>query len=141
MRGLFLKLRDNLISYCPLQNVSDYSLNKLGKPHRRGTTHKCRVISYNALDDMVVVSLRPSVIEEKFLNFQFVKVGDVVTGNIVSRSEKGLLVSFSPHVKGFCPKGHFSDRKNQSKSKQRKLQEGCEDTFRVLKVNKFCRIF
>ena len=141
MRGLFLKLRENLLGFCPLQNVSDDFLNRPGKSHRKGTTHKCRVISYNALDDMVIVSLRASVIEEKFLNFQFVKVGNVVTGKIVSRSEKGLLVSLSPHVKGFCPKGHFSDRKKQSKSKQKKLQEGCEDTFRVLKVNRFDRIF
>ncbi|KAI6656464.1 Protein RRP5-like [Oopsacas minuta] len=139
-RGLFLQLRDTLVGYCPLQNISDEFLSKPDKSHRKGTTHKSRVISYNALDELTVVSLRASVIEEKFLNFKFVKVGDIVQGKIVSRSEKGLLVSLSPHVKGYCPKGHFSERKNQSKSKQKKLQEGCEDTFRVLKIESKQRI-
>ena len=136
-RGLFLQLTDQLTGYCPLHNVSDEFVSKPDKSHRSGTTHRCRVISYNSVDETLLVSLRASVIEEKFLNFQFVKVGDVVQGNIVSKSDKGLLVSLSPHVKGFCPRGQYSERNNQSKSKQKRLQEGCEDTFRVLRVTHF----
>ena len=133
-RGLFLKLTDLLTGYCPVHYISDESVSRPDKTHRIGTAHKCRVVSYNLLDDTLLVSMRESVIEEKFLNFKFVKVGDVVQGKIVSRSDKGLLVSLSPHVRGFCHKGQYSERDKQSKYKQKRLQEGCEDTFRVLRV-------
>ena len=86
-RGLFLQLTEGLTGYCPLHNISDEFVSKPDKSHRSGTVHKCRVVAYNYLDGTLLVSLRESVIEEKFLNFQFVKVGDVVQGKILSKSE------------------------------------------------------
>ena len=135
VRGLFLKLTDGKTGFCPLKNISDEFLSKPGKEYRSGTNHSCRVVYYNSMDEMTVVSLRKSVIEEKFLNFEFVRVGDVVKGKILAKSEKGLLVSLSPHVKGFCPKEHYFERKSQLKYKHKKLEEGCMETFRVLKVS------
>ena len=64
---------------------------------------------YFALDGYLQLSLRPSVLEKKFLQVSDVTVGEVVKGTIKKLTESALLISLSGNVDGVVWPIHFAD--------------------------------
>jgi rRNA biogenesis protein RRP5 len=71
--------------------------------------HRARVTGYFALDGYLQLSLRPSVLEKKFLQVSDVTVGEVVKGTIKKLTESALFVSLSGSVDGVVWPIHFAD--------------------------------
>jgi len=67
------------------------------------------VTGYFALDGYLQLSLRPSVLEKKFLQVSDVNVGEVVKGTIKKLTESALFVSLSGNVDGVVWPIHFAD--------------------------------
>lgn len=104
-------------------------------PYRVGSMHKARVIGYDYMDGLYIVSMEPKVIAQPFLSVEDVQVGRIVKGNIekllVNESGvSGIIVSIAEGISGLVPEIHLSDIHLQHP--ERKFKEGSTVTARVL---------
>lgn len=84
----------------------------LGINYTIGSHHKARVTGYNEIDNLLVLTAEPKLINAKFLNVEAVPIGSLVTGEVakILPDGKGLIVN----VDGFealVPSNHLSDIK------------------------------
>ncbi|KAJ2781535.1 rRNA biogenesis protein rrp5 [Coemansia javaensis] len=85
------------------------ALHKHAGQFRIGTRHRARVIGYDAVDAVVRVSLRPSIVDEQLLTIADVQPGAVVDGTVRRYQEDGVEVTISPTLRGFIFKADLSD--------------------------------
>ena len=121
-----------------ISRISDQKIEALSEftgSYRLETVHKARIIGYNAIDGLFIVSLEPKVINQQFLRLEDVKVGQVVRGSIEkllisADGVSGLIVNVADGISGLVPQLHFSDI--QLQHPERKFKEGNRVTARVL---------
>ena len=128
-----LSLTDTLYGYAPLQLVYSNREDKFTKLHSQGSQHSCRIVNFNMLDGVAIVSLQQSVLDKPFMRYSDVPVGKVVEGDIIKVMDQGLLVSLSESINAFCPATHVSDTA-YSRSRK-KLKVGKKVKCRVLRVD------
>ncbi|KAJ2789131.1 rRNA biogenesis protein rrp5, partial [Coemansia guatemalensis] len=85
------------------------TLHKHSGQFHIGTRHRARVIGYDAIDAIVRVSLRPSVVDEQLFTIGDARPGAVVSGTVVKFKENGVEVALSPTLNGFVHKQDLSD--------------------------------
>ncbi|PIA19482.1 hypothetical protein COEREDRAFT_78830, partial [Coemansia reversa NRRL 1564] len=66
------------------------TLHKQSGQFHIGTRHRARVIGYDAIDAIVRVSLRPSVVDEQLFTISDARPGAVVSGTVVKFRENGV---------------------------------------------------
>ncbi|KAK4692586.1 rRNA biogenesis protein RRP5, partial [Lecanoromycetidae sp. Uapishka_2] len=103
--------------------------------YKVGSTHKARIIGYNSMDGLFIVSMQPKVIEQPFLRTEDVKVGQVVKGTIEkmilgSDGVSGIIIKIAEDITGLVPEVHFADIHLQHP--ERKFKDGNPVTARVL---------
>ncbi len=76
---------------------------------KHGTVHKARVTGYYPLDGILQLSLRPSVLAQKFLQVADVQVGEVIKGTVKKLTDSALFVSISGNVDGVVWPNHYAD--------------------------------
>ncbi|KAL8735911.1 MAG: hypothetical protein Q9166_000473 [cf. Caloplaca sp. 2 TL-2023] len=121
-----------------ISHIADSKIETLAQdtgPYRTGSVHQGRVIGYNYMDGLFIVSLEPKVIAQPFLSVDDVQVGQIVRGTIERLLIKesgvtGIIVNLSESVTGLVPEVHFSDIHLQHPEK--KFKEGASVTARVL---------
>ncbi|GAA6036062.1 hypothetical protein JCM8097_006594 [Rhodosporidiobolus ruineniae] len=98
-------------AFVHISRITDDHLNTIPKsgPWRAGTAHAARVIGYSHVDGLVQLSLQPSVLEQKFLRVQDVKVGEEVKGTVKRLADNALFVSISGNVDGVVWPLHYAD--------------------------------
>ena len=74
-----------------------------------GTVHKARVTGYYPLDGILQLSLRPSVLAQKFLQVADVQVGEVIKGTVKKLTDSVLFVSISGNVDAVIWPNHYAD--------------------------------
>ena len=140
--GLFMDLGiKGVRGFAHISKISDTKIETLLEsegPYKVGSSHKARVIGYNALDGLFIVSLNPIVISQPFLRVEDVKVGQVVKGTIEKmivsgKGVTGLVITLAEGVSGMVNETHFADVKLQHP--ERKFKEGMPVTARVLSKN------
>ncbi|KAL8952031.1 MAG: hypothetical protein Q9222_002018 [Ikaeria aurantiellina] len=104
-------------------------------PYKVGSVHKARVIGYNHMDGMYILSLEPRVIAQPFLRIEDVRVGQMVEGTIEKllineTGVNGIIVTLAEGITGLVPEVHFSDVHLQHPEKR--FKEGASVTARVL---------
>ncbi len=114
------------------------TLSESTGPYKVGSVHKARVIGYNPMDGLFIVSLEPKVINQPFLSMEDVKVGQVVKGTVEKlmvgpNGVSGVLVNIAEGITGLVPEVHLSDIHLQHPEK--KFKEGNAVTARVLSTN------
>lgn len=62
--GVILKLPEGSSAFCHISDVSDGRVEKLDKVLKVGQCEKVRVIGSRLMDNLAVVSLKPSAIEQ-----------------------------------------------------------------------------
>ncbi|KAL8670133.1 MAG: hypothetical protein Q9168_005315 [Polycauliona sp. 1 TL-2023] len=107
-------------------------------PYKAGTVHKARVIGYNSMDGLFIVSLEPKILAQPFLSIDDVQVGQIVKGTVEKLLLKesgvsGIIVSLAEGITGLVPEIHFSDIHLQHP--ERKFKEGASVTARVLSTS------
>ncbi len=130
--SLFLELPNALRGYAPLRLVYDRRQESLGKQHQKDTRHSCRVVQFNLLDGLAIVSLQTSVLDKPFMKYADIKVGEIVEGTVERHGDFGMIISITDTIRGLCPRHHMSDTK--MKQPKRKLKEGTKVKCRVLSV-------
>ncbi|KAL8716068.1 MAG: hypothetical protein Q9225_006249 [Loekoesia sp. 1 TL-2023] len=124
--------------YVHISRIADGKIENLTQdtgPYKTGSVHKARVIGYNYMDGLYIVSLEPKVIAQPFLSIDDVEVGQTVKGTIqkllVNESGiNGIIVSLAEGITGLVPEIHFSDIHLQHP--ERKFKEGASVTARIL---------
>lgn len=81
---------------------------KLSTMFPLGNHIKCRVIGYDALEQVYSCSTEDNILVEKYLSPNDLKVGEIVEVTIQLMQKGGLEVSVG-EVKGFVPRHHISD--------------------------------
>jgi rRNA biogenesis protein RRP5 len=67
------------------------------------------VTGHFLFDGLLQLSLKPSVLEQKFLKISDVEVGKVVKGTIKKLTDSGLFVSMSGNIDGVVWPNHYAD--------------------------------
>ncbi|KAL8783841.1 MAG: hypothetical protein Q9213_004331 [Squamulea squamosa] len=124
-----------------ISRIADGKVDNLAQdagPYKVGSVHKARVIGYNYLDGLFIVSLEPKVIAQPFLSVDDVRVGQIVKGTVEKLLIKesgvsGIIVNLAEGVTGLVPEIHFADI--QLQYPERKFKEGASVTARVLSTS------
>ena len=132
--GIVLKLPSSHFAYSPLRLMYSDRVDRVEKKHCEGSVHSVRVIQYNYIDGLVIVSLKESVLERQYFSVSDVKPGDVAEGDITKVTERGLCVRLGERFNGFCPFSQLSDSAHLKKLRK-KLVVGVSIKCRVLKVD------
>jgi rRNA biogenesis protein RRP5 len=139
--GVYLQLDEHSVGFAHLSRLSDKkldSISELSGTFKLGSEHKARILEFNPVDNLYVVSLQESVLQQPFLRYEDVPLGAVVNGTIEKlligeSGVEGLLVTLAEGVTGFVPKIHLSNVKLDHPEK--KFRAGQAVTARVLTSN------
>ncbi|BGP47503.1 rRNA bioproteinsis protein rrp5 [Rhodotorula kratochvilovae] len=112
--GLTCEIQDGeeaVPAFVHISRITDDHLNTIPKsgPWKAGTVHAARVIGFSALDNLVQLSLQPSVLEQVFLRVQDVEVGAEVKGTVKVLKDNALFVSIGGNVDGVVWPLHYAD--------------------------------
>ncbi|GAD91719.1 rRNA biogenesis protein RRP5, putative [Paecilomyces variotii No. 5] len=140
--GVYVELGSSRnLGFVHVSKLSDGKVESISAeqgPFRVGSTHEARVIGYNSLDNLYLVSFERTVIDQPFLRLEDVTVGAVVKGKIEklligATGIDGLIVSLADGISGLVPSMHFADAQLQHPEK--KFREGMTVSARILSVN------
>ncbi|KAJ3740306.1 hypothetical protein EV360DRAFT_57996, partial [Lentinula raphanica] len=98
-----------------------------------GSLHRARVLGYYPFDGLLQLSLKPSILDRKYLQVTDVRVGEIIKGTIKRLSDSGLFVSLSENVDGVVWPNHYADILLKNPSKRFKI--GATVKCRVLVVD------
>jgi hypothetical protein len=73
------------------------------------TIHRARVTGCFPFDGLLQLSLRPSILEQQYLQVGDVQVGELIEGTIKKLTDSGLFVSISGNVDGVVWPNHYAD--------------------------------
>ncbi|XP_062070933.1 protein RRP5 homolog [Lepus europaeus] len=115
VQGFFIKagatftLKNGVLAYARLSHLSDSK--KVFKPEafKPGNTHKCRIIDYSPLDELVLLSLRTSIIEAQYFRYHDIKPGAVIKGTVLTIKPYGILLKVGERIRGLVPPSHLAD--------------------------------
>ena len=114
------------------------ALSESTGPYKVGSIHKARILDYNSMDNLYIVSMEQKIIDQPFLRFDDVQVGEVVKGKVEkliinAAGIGGVLVTLADGITGLVPEMHMADVHLQHPEK--KFKEGLSVRARVLSVN------
>jgi rRNA biogenesis protein RRP5 len=140
--GLFVDIGvKGVPGFVHISRVKDGKIETLSEStgaYKAGSTHRGRIIGYNSVDGVYLVSFEPSVLEQPFLRIEDLKIGEVVKGKvekiIVNASGVGgVLVNLAEGISGLVPESHLADV--QLLHPEKKFKEGLVVTARVLSTD------
>mmetsp|Transcript_5676 Transcript_5676/g.16874 ORF Transcript_5676/g.16874 Transcript_5676/m.16874 type:complete len:1804 (+) Transcript_5676:72-5483(+) len=118
--GIFLaRENDKVPLFCHISHLSDERVENIAKLFKVGQTCRCRVIGIAALDGLVNVSLKGSVLEQLALRYDDIEPGTHVDAVVESLDSHGCHVSIGGTLKGIIPPEHLSDVKLVKSAKER----------------------
>lgn len=114
------------------------TLSESNGPYKLASTHRGRVIGYNSLDGVHLISLEPSVLEQPFLRIEDLKIAEVVKGKVEkivinAAGVGGVLVNLAEGITGLVPEAHMADV--QLLHPEKKFREGMTVSARVLSTD------
>ncbi|OJJ51190.1 hypothetical protein ASPZODRAFT_148515 [Penicilliopsis zonata CBS 506.65] len=140
--GLFVQVgSSNHLGFVHVSKLSDTKVESISADEgkfRVGSSHEARVVGYNSLDNLYLLSFERKVIDQPFLRLEDVTIGAVVKGKVEklligAKGLDGLIVALADGITGLVPSMHFADTLLQFPEK--KFREGMTITARILSVN------
>jgi rRNA biogenesis protein RRP5 len=140
--GLFVDIGiKGVQGFVHISRVADAKVETLSEsvgPYKVDSTHRGRVVGYNSLDGIYLVSLEQRILEQPFLQIEDLTIGEVVKGKvdkllINEAGIGGLLVKLADGITGLVPEMHMADVKFLHPEK--KFKEGLSVTARVLSTD------
>ncbi|KUJ22204.1 nucleic acid-binding protein [Mollisia scopiformis] len=132
---------EGVSGFVHISRVKDGKIENLFEssgPYKVGSSHRGRLVGYNLLDGMYLVSMEASILEQPFLRIEDLTVAEVVKGKVEkivvdASGVGGLLVTLAEGITGLVPKTHMSDI--QLLHPEKKFKEGLAVTARVLSTD------
>ncbi|KAJ5398020.1 hypothetical protein N7509_006133 [Penicillium cosmopolitanum] len=140
--GVYVEMGETKkIGFVHISRLSDGKVESISDdsgPFKVGSTHEARIVGYNKIDNLYLLSYEQSVIEQPFIRLEDVTVGAIVKGKVEklligATGMDGLIVSLADGITGLVPSMHFADSKLQFPEK--KFREGLKISARILSVN------
>lgn len=140
--GLFVDIGlKDVPGFVHISRVTDGKIDTLSQstgPYQTGTKHRGRIIGYNAMDGIYLVSLEQKILDQAFLRIEDLKVGELVKGKVErlilnSGGVGGVLVTLADGITGLVPEMHMADVSLLHPEK--KFKEGMNVTARVLSTD------
>ena len=139
--GVYLDLGSGRSGFAHMSRLADKRIETISHSSgafKIGSQHIARVLDFNPLDNLYIVSLQESTVNQPFLRIEDVPVGQTVKGTIFkvligAAGIKGLLVTLAEGVTGLVPEVHLSDVVLQHPD--RKFREGVTVKGRVLSTD------
>lgn len=130
-----------LQGYVHISKIADEKIETLSESmgrYKLGSVHKARIIGYNPMDGLFIISMEPKVIRQPFLRVEDVQVGQTLGGKVeklmVDESGvTGMLINIADGISGLVPKIHFADVNLQHP--ERKFAVGSAVKARVLSTH------
>ncbi|KAI0095104.1 nucleic acid-binding protein [Irpex rosettiformis] len=135
-RGLVVEVAQGVEGFVHISQTSDDhvpSLSPSSGPWKCGTIHRARVTGYYPLDGLLQLTLRPSILEQKFIQVGEVQVGEVIKGTVKKLTDSALFVSMSGNVDGVIWPTHYADI--MLKHPQKRFKPGGSIKCRILVVD------
>ncbi|OSC99437.1 hypothetical protein PYCCODRAFT_1438226 [Trametes coccinea BRFM310] len=135
-RGLIVEVGSDVEGFVHISQVADEHVPTLSPSSgawKVGTVHRARVTGYFPLDGFLQLSLKPSVLAQKFLQVADVQVGEVIKGSVKKLTDSALFVSISGNVDGVIWPNHYADI--TLKHPQKRFKPGGSIKCRVLVVD------
>ncbi|KAI0756786.1 U3 snoRNP-associated protein Rrp5 [Daedaleopsis nitida] len=135
-RGLIVDVGSDLEGFVHISQVSDEHVPTLSASSgawKLGTVHQARITGYYPLDGILQLSLRASILSQKFLQVADVQVGEVIKGTVKKLTDSALFVSISGNVDGVVWPNHYADI--PLKHPQKRFKPGGSIKCRVLVVD------
>ncbi|KAL7272217.1 rRNA biogenesis protein rrp5 [Rhizina undulata] len=106
-----------------------------------GNVHPARVLGFNAMDGLFLLSTEKRVLDQPFLRIEDIKVGEIVKGTIERVLDTGAItVKVADGISGIVPEIYLSDFK--LKNPEKKFRVGLEVRAKVISTNparkRFC---
>lgn len=140
--GLFVDIGTKGVpGFVHISRVADSKIETLSEsvgPYKVNSAHRGRVIGYNSLDGIYLVSLEQRILEQPFLQIEDLTIGEVVKGKVEKllineAGIGGLFVKLADGITGLVPEMHMADVKFLHPEK--KFKEGLSVTARVLSID------
>jgi rRNA biogenesis protein RRP5 len=137
--GLFVDIGlKDVPGFVHISRVTDGKIDTLSQstgPYQTGTKHRGRIIGYNAMDGIYLVSLEQKILDQAFLRVEDLKVGELVKGKVerLIVNSGGVLVTLADGITGLVPEMHMADVSLLHPEK--KFKEGMNVTARVLSTD------
>ncbi|KAI9785381.1 MAG: rRNA biogenesis protein rrp5 [Geoglossum umbratile] len=146
--GLFVDVGvKGVPGFVHISRISDRKIESLSEstgPYKLGSVHRARVIGYNPMDGIFLVSMEQKILDQPFLRVEDIEVGQVVKGRVEkliinAAGAAGVLINLAEGISGMVPEMHMSDVKLLHP--ERKFKEGVNVTARVLSTDPSRRQF
>jgi rRNA biogenesis protein RRP5 len=140
--GLFLDVGvPRVRAFAHISRLSEKKIDMLSQDSglfKLGSSHKARVIGFNPIDGVFLVSLEQKVLDQPFLRIEDVPVGQIVKGTVERLVIKdgnvgGILVNLADGISGLVPEMHMADV--HLSHPDRKFKEGLKVKARVLSTD------
>lgn len=140
--GLFMNLgSDGVSGFAHISRLSDKKIDTISEDsgaYKIGSKHRARVVGYNPMDGLYLLSLEEKVLQQPFLRIEDVQVGQTVKGKVErivlnERGIGGIIVNLAENLSGLVPEMHLADIHLQHP--ERKFREGLTVTARVLSTD------
>ncbi|EDU48820.1 rRNA biogenesis protein RRP5 [Pyrenophora tritici-repentis Pt-1C-BFP] len=138
-QGAFFDLGiKDVVGFAHISRLSDDKVDVISEESgqfKLDSTHKARIIGYNALDGIFQLSLEQKVLDQPFLRIEDIQAGQVVKGKVHKliadkTGAAAVLVHLADGITGLVPEAHLADVRLQHP--ERKFREGVPVTARVL---------
>lgn len=118
--GLFLDVGvPRVRAFAHISRLSEKKIDMLSQDSglfKLGSTHKARVIGFNPVDGVFLVSLEQKVLDQPFLRIDDVPVGQIVKGtferfviNPTNAQVGGMIMNLAEGISGLVPAMHMAD--------------------------------
>ncbi|MPC55744.1 Protein RRP5 [Portunus trituberculatus] len=133
--GIYVKLSSNSRGFCSGNHLSDKSkvLHHIIRDYPVGKKITCRLMKYNYMDQLFIVSLQKSVLEQQFVTYREMKSGQVVQATVIGYDDVGAKLAISKRITGHVPFLHLAN--DPVKQPKLKHVKGDHVTARILKVD------
>lgn len=133
--GIYVKLNSNARGFCSGNHLRDGNnvLKHISRDYPVGKTVTCRIVKYNHMDQLFIVSLQKSDLEEQFVTFSEMKSGQIVEATVSGYHDTGAMLAVSKRITGHVPFLHFPN--DPVKEPRLRPAKGDHVTARVLKAD------
>jgi rRNA biogenesis protein RRP5 len=106
------------------------NLEKATGAYKIGATHPARILSFNPMDGLFMLSMEKRVLEQPYLRIDDIKIGEVIKGKIEKVLDRGgVVITVADGINGVVEEDHLSDVK--LKNPEKKFRAGMEVRARV----------
>lgn len=140
--GVYVQIGETKhLGFVHISRLSDGKVESISEnsgAFKLGNTHEARVVGYNKLDNLYLLSFEKSVIEQPFLRLEDVTVGAIVKGKVEkllvgANGMDGLIVTLADGISALVPSMHFAD--TQLQHPEKKFRKDMKISARILSVN------